>query len=44
MQAAGMESIQLAVNVNNPGAIQAYDRLGFATIGHRARFERSADH
>lgn len=40
MQAAGAASIQLTVNVNNPGAIQTYAELGFVTIGRRARYER----
>jgi mycothiol synthase len=40
MQAAGAASTQLTVNVNNPGAIQTYTHLGFATIGRRARYER----
>ncbi len=43
MQAAGAESTQLTVNVNNPGAIQAYVKLGFATIGRRARYEQIAE-
>jgi mycothiol synthase len=43
MQAAGAGSTQLTVNVNNPGAIQAYAKLGFATIGRRARYERIAE-
>ncbi len=43
MQAAGAESTQLTVNVNNPGAIQAYVKLGFATIGRRARYEQMAE-
>lgn len=41
MKAAGAISVQLLVHVNNPGAIQAYRKLGFATIGRRARYERS---
>ncbi len=40
MQAAGAASSQLLVYVDNPGAIQAYTRLGFITIGRRARYER----
>jgi len=40
MQAAGATSVQLTVNVNNPGAIRAYAQLGFATVGRRARYER----
>ncbi len=42
MQAAGMSTALLNVNTNNPGAIQAYERLGFTIIGRRARYERSA--
>jgi len=40
MQIAGAASTQLTVNINNPGAIQTYTRLGFVTIGQRARYER----
>ncbi|MGH8630891.1 MAG: GNAT family N-acetyltransferase, partial [Burkholderiales bacterium] len=43
MQAAGAASAQLTVNVNNPGAIQAFAELGFATVGRRARYERIAE-
>jgi mycothiol synthase len=43
MQAAGAASTQLTVNVNNPGAIQTYTQLGFATIGRRARYERPSN-
>lgn len=43
MQAAGKTTAQLAVNINNPGAIQTYLALGFATAGRRARYERTAD-
>ncbi len=42
MQAAGAVSVQLTVYLNNPGAIQTYGQLGFATIGRRARYERLA--
>ena len=42
IQAADHPWCQLVVNVNNPGAIQAYARLGFVTIGRRARYERMA--
>jgi mycothiol synthase len=42
MQANGATSALLTVNINNPGAIQAYTRLGFITIGRRARYERAA--
>ncbi len=43
MQAAGAASVQLVVNVNNPEAIQTYIRLGFVTIGRRARYERTVE-
>jgi mycothiol synthase len=40
MQAAGAPYADLTVHTNNPGAIQAYAGLGFATIGRRARYEK----
>ena len=40
MKAAGLKETQLAVNINNPGAIQTYTNLGFVTAGRRARYER----
>jgi ribosomal protein S18 acetylase RimI-like enzyme len=40
MQAAGASPALLTVHVNNPGAIQAYARLGFSEVGRRARYER----
>jgi len=40
MQAAGERDAELTVNVNNPGAIQVYDKLGFTAVGRRARYER----
>jgi mycothiol synthase len=43
MQAAGAVTALLTVHVNNPGAILAYTRLGFTTIGRRARYERAAE-
>lgn len=43
MQADGAAVAQLTVHINNPGAIQAYARLGFTTIGRRARFERAGN-
>ncbi len=42
MRAAGESAALLDVNVNNPGAIRAYVRLGFETVGRRARYERMA--
>lgn len=43
IQANGSTSAQLTVNTNNPGAIQTYEKLGFETVGRRARYERSAE-
>jgi mycothiol synthase len=40
MQAAGASPALLTVHINNPGAIEAYFRLGFITVGRRARYER----
>jgi mycothiol synthase len=40
MQAAGALLARLEVHADNPGAIQTYADLGFATIGRRARYER----
>ncbi|MCL4262899.1 MAG: GNAT family N-acetyltransferase [Anaerolineae bacterium] len=40
MKADGAASTQLTVNTNNPGAIQTYTQLGFATIGRRARYQQ----
>jgi ribosomal protein S18 acetylase RimI-like enzyme len=40
MQATGTPWADLNVHTNNPGAIQTYIRLGFTTIGRRARYER----
>ncbi len=42
MAAGGMPKVDLTVNVNNPGAIEAYLRLGFRTVGRRARYEKAA--
>ena len=39
MQADGQTEATLNVNVNNPGAIAAYRRLGFLCTGRRARYE-----
>jgi mycothiol synthase len=35
-----VEHTYLHVNVNNPGAIRVYLRLGFTHVGRRARFEK----
>jgi mycothiol synthase len=39
MRADGQTLAVLNVNVNNPGAIAAYQRLGFRRTGRRARYE-----
>jgi mycothiol synthase len=39
MRAEGQTQAVLNVNVNNPGAIAAYRRLGFRCTGSRARYE-----
>lgn len=39
MRAHGQTRAVLNVNVNNPGAIAAYRRLGFRRAGRRARYE-----
>ncbi len=39
MAAHGTPSAVLNVNVNNPGAIELYQRLGFGRAGRRARYE-----
>jgi mycothiol synthase len=39
MRADGRTRAVLNVNVNNPGAIAAYQRLGFRCTGRRARYE-----
>ncbi len=41
MQAEGLTMAQLCVHVNNPGAIKAYESIGFIESGRRARFERT---
>jgi mycothiol synthase len=40
MQAEGVSPALLTVHINNPGAIEAYARIGFDTVGRRARYER----
>ena len=40
MQAAGAPWVDLTVNANNLGAMQAFAGLGFIKIGQRARYER----
>ncbi len=40
MQDSGAGLAYLTVNINDPGAIDAYHRLGFTLIGRRARYER----
>jgi mycothiol synthase len=40
MLADGAAAVQLVVNANNPGALQAYLGLGFVEVGRRARYEK----
>ena len=40
MRTAGEKAVQLTVNINNPGAVQAYVKLRFVAVGRRARFEQ----
>lgn len=40
MRDAGENEVQLTVNVNNPGAIKAYQQLEFKTVGRRASYEQ----
>jgi len=40
VRAMGGEKVLLTVNTNNPSAIRVYERLGFASIGQRARYEQ----
>jgi mycothiol synthase len=40
MWADGRDSAVLDVNVNNPGAVRVYVRLGFVRVGRRARYAR----
>jgi mycothiol synthase len=40
MREDGANSALLAVHINNPGAIEAYSRLGFIPVGRRARYQR----
>ena len=42
MREAGETRAVFDVNVNNPGAIGLYERLGFARAGRRARYARTA--
>ena len=44
MIAAGETRAVLTVNVDNPAAIAVYERIGFARIGRRARYERALTH
>ena len=43
MRADGEGSADIAVHLNNPGAIQTYLGLGFETLGRRAKYERPAE-
>jgi mycothiol synthase len=40
MLMAGRQAVLLNVNTNNPRAASVYRRLGFTTMGQRARYER----
>lgn len=42
MRSAGEASITLNVNINNPRAAALYRRLGFTSIGRRARYQARA--
>ena len=42
MRALGLRSVRLHVNANNPGALAAWDSLGWQSVGRRGRFERMA--
>jgi ribosomal protein S18 acetylase RimI-like enzyme len=42
-QNEGKASILLHVNVNNPGAIDLYQKLGFITVGRRGKFRRQSN-
>jgi mycothiol synthase len=41
-QREGMAAVGLHVNVDNPGAIQLYARLGFALISRRGKYSKAA--
>lgn len=43
MQAAGEVAVQLTVNINNPGATEAYEKLDFFAVGRRGRYQRIAE-
>jgi ribosomal protein S18 acetylase RimI-like enzyme len=43
MQAAGVNFAWLTVHLNNPGAVEAYARLGFQVVGRRARYEKNLE-
>jgi ribosomal protein S18 acetylase RimI-like enzyme len=42
MQADAVPWVELTVHVDNPAAIQAYEQLGFRTVGRRAKYRRVA--
>lgn len=41
MRASGLDIALLHVNINNPGAIAAYQALGFEIAGRRARYRKN---
>jgi mycothiol synthase len=43
MRSAGETTITLNVNINNPHAAALYGRLGFVTVGRRARYQAKAE-
>jgi len=42
MRSARETTITLNVNINNPHAAALYARLGFVTVGRRARYQARA--
>lgn len=42
-QAEGKETVMLHVNVNNPGAIRLYQKLGFTIVARRGAFRKQRE-
>jgi ribosomal protein S18 acetylase RimI-like enzyme len=42
-QAEGKEAVMLHVNVNNPGAIRLYQKLGFTIVARRGAFRKQRE-